>query len=293
MKFFKYWAKASEEVDASESSWKAERYGASNTSLADAQANAQELAKKTAQVLADGEFLNSYLYSDRPVREEIIEEFGDDADPYAVITRNAYGSLVLNTARVLFADIDNPKPKRGARSSSVHPLLWVLGKLLGISAKAEKVVEEKPSEIPGRVAEFVRNSPGLGLRLYRTAAGFRCLVTSHEFDPLSEESDQLLMAMNSDPLYVKLCQVQECFRARLTPKFWRCGVQGPAVRFPWADATQEQKIRDWEQKYNRSIVRYATCELVETLGSPEMSAQIASIVELHDHFCCQPGKPLA
>ena len=293
MKFFKYWAKASEEVDASEYSWKAQRYGASNVSLADAQANAEELARKTAEVLRNVDFPDTYLYSDRPVREEIIEEFGDDADPYAVITRNAYGSLVLNTARVLFADIDNPRPRQRARSSSIHPLLWVLGKLLGISAKAEKVVEEEPSKIPGQVAEFVRSSPGVGLRLYRTAAGFRCLVTSHEFDPLSEESGQLLAAMNSDPLYVKLCQVQECFRARLTPKFWRCGVQGPSVRYPWADATQEQEMRDWERQYDRSIERYATCELVESMGTSEMPPQIASIVELHDHLCCQSGKPLA
>ena len=258
--------------------------------------NAQELASNTAAVFSGGDFPDKYLYSNRPVREEIIEEFGEGQSVYAVITRNAYGSLVLNTARVLFADIDNPKEE--APPNPIKPLLGLLGKFFGSSnlpseLLPDELLGEAPDDVPTRVAEYVRNSPGLGLRLYRTAAGFRCLITSREYDPLSEESKQLLSDISSDPLYVKLCQVQECFRARLTPKFWRCGAQGPTVRFPWANASQEQSMRDWEQVYRRCIEGYATCELLESLGTQEMHPQIAPIVELHDRLCCQAGRPLA
>ena len=36
-----------------------------------------------------------------------------ETDPIAVITRNSYGSLVLNAARVLFADIDYQQQPAG------------------------------------------------------------------------------------------------------------------------------------------------------------------------------------
>lgn len=293
MKFYKYWAKATEEVSSVGSRWKAERFGASNESVADAKANAHKLAQQTAETLRRGDILGGYLYSDRPVREEIIEDFGDESDPYAVITRNAYGSLVLNTARIMFVDIDDPEAEP-AESNPLKPLLGLFGSFLGAPELATEILgEDEVDDIPTRVAEYVEETPGLGLRLYRTAAGFRCLVTSREFDPLSEESQELLEDLASDPLYVKLCQVQECFRARLTPKFWRCELDPPPVRFPWANVSQEQSMREWEQTYNRGIEGYATCEFIEALGQTEIESQISAMVELHDRLCCHAGKPLA
>ena len=48
-------------------------------------------------------------YPNRPFREQIIRELKDAAgQTSAVITRNAYGCLVLNTARMMFVDIDLP-----------------------------------------------------------------------------------------------------------------------------------------------------------------------------------------
>lgn len=293
MNFYKFWAKASEEVSSVGARWKAERYGASNESLADAKRNAHKLAQQTAEALRRGDFPGGYLYSDRPVREEIVEEFGDDENPYAVITRNAYGSLVLNTARIMFADIDEPTPDQ-ALESPLKPLLGLFGSLLGAPDLATEILDDdKIEDIPAHVANVAREVPGLGLRLYRTAAGYRCMITSREYDPLSEHSQQLLVELGSDPLYVKLCHVQECFRARLTPKFWRCDLPAPPARFPWSDAAQEQLMREWEQSYAEGTQAYATCEFVESHGAAEIESQIAPIVELHDRLCCDAGKPLA
>jgi hypothetical protein len=74
VKFFKYWVQASENVDSGGSAWKVQRYGSSNVSAADALTNAEELASNTAAVFRAGDFPDNYLYSDRPVREEIIME---------------------------------------------------------------------------------------------------------------------------------------------------------------------------------------------------------------------------
>lgn len=41
----------------------------------------------------------------------------------------------------------------------------------------------------------------------------------------------LLTDFGSDPLYIRLCRLQESFRARLTPQPWRCRLQSLPVRF--------------------------------------------------------------
>jgi len=52
-------------------------------------------------------------YPNRPFREQIMREIKNAAwETSAVITRNSYGCLVLNTARAMFVDIDFPEPKK-------------------------------------------------------------------------------------------------------------------------------------------------------------------------------------
>ena len=84
--------------------------------------------------------------------------------------------------------------------------------------------------------------PVMGCRVYRTAGGFRLLVTSDTFDPMSTETIELLKAFGSDPLYIRLCKAQECFRRRLSAKFWRCGADRPPSRFPWAIRRKRSNI---------------------------------------------------
>lgn len=291
MKIYRHWAKASQEISIDDHPWTVERYGASNESPAAAQVDAQQRAKRTAEIFLRGEFPNSYLYADRPLREEIIQTFGNEDEPDAVITRNAYGCLVLNTARVFFADVDDPAKKQG--SNPLKPLVKLLGGWFGASNVAEDILDEGSNSVPKRMEKLVAASPGLGLRVYRTAAGYRCLVTSREYQPLADDTQQLLSDMGSDPLYVKLCQLQECFRARLTPKFWRCGADCPPARFPWSDSTVEQSMREWEANYQEQSAGYATCELVDEFGYREVLPQIAAFVKLHDQLSCKQDCPLA
>ena len=283
MKFYPHWAKASETVDVDGDAWKIERYGWSSASREQALAKAKELIKQTAEIFRGGETPNNYLYSDRPVREEIIQELPDGHERAAVITRNAYGSLVLNTAKVLFADIDKPQQKIAGAG---------LGRLFGKKA-TETMATEVVDPIVSRVEQFIQSSQDLGARLYRTAAGYRCLITSHIFDPLSDDTRNLLTSLGSDPLYIKLCNVQECFRARLSPKPWRCGMGNPPVRFPWDCEKQEQAMRSWEHKYNSCAEPYGICELVGTFGNGEVHPQVGPLVKLHDGLTCKDGAVLA
>jgi len=289
MKFYKHWAKASEEINADATSWKIQRYGWSNLSAESALAKARELAQQTVAAVRSGQPLGKYLYSDRPVREQIVQELGDGQTTSAVITRNAYGSLVLNTADAFFADIDDSY--RATLPQPLKVLFGFIDRFLGRTSLSEiESTETPPAELVQRVVE---GSPGMGARLYRTAAGYRCLITSHTFDPCSEETSRLLAEFGSDPLYHKLCQVQESFRARLTPKFWRCDAYRPPARFPWDGPIQEQEMLSWERDYNERARHYSTCRLIGTFGSDEVHPQIEPLIKLHDGITCREGLPLA
>src|SRR5262245_32685683 len=82
-------------------------------------AEAQTLADQAAQQLADRFRAGAYppkhggYYPDRPFRGQLLQEIrSSTGETSAVITRNSYGCLVLNTARVMFVDIDLPEPKK-------------------------------------------------------------------------------------------------------------------------------------------------------------------------------------
>ena len=84
------------------------------------------------------------------------------------------------------------------------------------------------------VWEFARRHPDLGVRVYRTAAGLRVLVTGASAPPASDRARELLTELGSDPLYVELCSTHDSYRARLTPKPFRVGERALSVSWPFA-----------------------------------------------------------
>ena len=146
----------------------------------------------------------------------------------AVVTRNSYGSLVLNAERVMFVEIDFPEVSTG--EATKHFFARLLG-------RAKKTPEaEREEKARASMEQFMAANQGWGLRLYRTFAGLRGIVTHDLFDPKSDFALDVLKRMDSDLLYIRLCKAQECFRARLTPKPWRCGHHANTVRYPIEDA---------------------------------------------------------
>jgi hypothetical protein len=86
----------------------------SSQSLADAQSLANQAAQQLADRFRSGAFPPKHggYYPDRPFREQVMQVVkGPAGESAAVVTRNAYGCLVLNTARVMFVDIDLPEPE--------------------------------------------------------------------------------------------------------------------------------------------------------------------------------------
>lgn len=218
-------------------------------------ADAQQQATKRAQELA--EIFASGKRLDRYSYGDrpVREEIIETLSPGAVITRNVYGALVLNAARAMFIDVDG---------------------------------EDRIGELRG----WASNHPELGVRIYRTAAGLRALVTNRTFEPKSAEAISLLEEAGSDPLYVRLCQVQESFRARLTPKPWRVGIRPSKLRWPFDNAEQKASLLHWVGNYDMASQQASVCELIEAVGPAEVVAEVAPILQVHDKLCCGT-KPLA
>jgi len=134
-----------------------------------------------------------------------------------------------------------------------------------------------------QIEEVVAQRPDLGFRLYKTQMGFRLIATDKRHGPASRATIDLMQRLGSDPLYVKLCEKQECFRARISPKPWRIGQGRPPVRYP--DEKTQASYDAWCGDYDRRAQEYATCRFVRHLGAPAADAEIDALVRLHDKYC--------
>ncbi|MCP4146496.1 MAG: hypothetical protein GY757_01985 [bacterium] len=282
MKIPKYWAKGAAGNDlktvnpaTGETTDAFSCWGWSDVSVHDAEAKGKQRADKIAQTIRRGKPPDEYLYGDKPMREKILDEWKNQMDNvYAAITLNAYGCRVLNTADIMFVDVDFPEPS-GLES--------FLDKLKGWFGKSGALTRlEWETGALAKVKMVVHNDPGCGIRVYRTRAGFRHLLTHLRAEPQSEATLKQMEALGADPLYMRLCKMQKCFRARLTPKPWRCGMSQLPVRYPWQDTAAEKEAQRWLVDYATITHGFAICELVGHFGSTAMDAEMAHVVAFHD-----------
>ncbi|MGA2175876.1 MAG: hypothetical protein ABSH38_12930 [Verrucomicrobiota bacterium] len=266
MNFPEFWARGK---SGSFSCWRW-----SSASIADAQSLANQAAQQLADRFRAGDYPPKHggYYPDRPFREQVLQEIKNEAGEIAgVVTRNSYGCSVLNTARVMFVDIDLPEPKGFG------------GFFKRFFGKPDfKPPVDAQNVAMTQIESWTRNNPQWGWRIYRTRAGLRLLATQGLVEAASDVADGVFEALGADPLYRKLCKTQKCFRARLTPKPWRCGVRSKPDRWPWLDPKAEQRFQKWEAQYQSFSFNWATCEFRSQIGNATVHPQVQSILKLHD-----------
>ena len=296
----------------------------SRESQAAAEALAAEAAERIAARIARGEgFPEKYTYGNRPLREEVVRELpGAGNDPDVAVTRNSYGALVLNAARVFFIDVDVPaegsaEPPRAGGSDPAAALLdSPIGKAVtdALPPSVRSLVQglfgrgaatPEPTPAPARPASptdaaldqlrtWLRSRPDWNVRVYRTSAGLRYVVTHATFSATDPETVSIMEALGADPQYIRLCRAQKSFRARLTPKPWRLHMENPPARFPYESASDEAAVRDWIRRYDEASRRYSTCRLMEVIGSGAEHPDVAPVVAMHDeHTGADSDRPLA
>ncbi|HEY1597967.1 MAG TPA: hypothetical protein VGG64_00090 [Pirellulales bacterium] len=286
-----YWAKGTANETAPDGAARSfSCWRSSDASQSEAQESALAAAARILRARLSGQRLDRYGYGNVPLREEVIQRFtSSDGEITAAVTRNAYGALVLNTARVMFVDIDFQEVGAGATLSQMF------GALLGRKPPSPVApIEQQEQTARLRVENFVRDNPAWNVRVYRTHSGLRLLATHDLFDPTGDETQACFVALGADPLYTRLCQAQASFRARLTPKPWRCGIWKPAVSWPRDTGAAQARFDAWQAKYSASQAKYATCRHLATLGNATMHPDAEVIVKVHDHIArCDAALPLA
>jgi len=241
-------------------------WGGSSQSRDDAKAKSLKKIERWMFLLSGGEKLEEYEYASGQLREELIEEIvNSDGTLIGAVTRNRYGALVLNAATVLIADIDVPQPGF---------MDW-LRSLFGRSTKDKAYYLD-------HVYTYSARHPACSLIVYETHAGFRVFITSEEYAPELNAASTILEQLKTDPLYKKLCLSQKCYRARLTPKPWRCGMDQPPNSFPRETPEQQGAFGRWLLEYTRKSKDCTVCKRITTLGPAEMTDNARRILKAHD-----------
>jgi len=279
MNFPKFWARGE-----AQGFW---GWGWSNESVAQAKALGVEVAQRIAARISRGDRsrLGRYEYGDRPMREEVLREFRDGISaPSAVVTRNSYGCLVLNAAHLLFVDVDLGEPPAHGGA---------LGRLFGTGKAVAKHAAARQSVLD-RAEAWTRQNPGWSWRVYETRAGLRLAAIHRPFAHDEKVCAEVFEALGADPLYRRLCGHQKCFRARLTPKPWRCDVPNPPARWPFEDERIAVVFKEWEKNYLDAAAGYATCHLAAEFGATVVAPELAELIAAHDEVTrCGTKLPLA
>ncbi|MBI2521118.1 MAG: hypothetical protein HYV97_11890 [Bdellovibrio sp.] len=272
------------------------KYGYSDDSLDRAREDAERRAAQTIERLSNSDS-NSRRDEHRdyslaqPIREEILHKYSIN-EVNIVITRNSYGAKVLNTDRIMFVDVDLTHHFGGF---SFFGLLSDIYKkiMLDDAAKARAqrgqrtkslaitTNSEKERKIVLYLESYHKKNPDFGARIYRTKAGLRLLITHTYFIPEAADTQKLMRLLGVDPLYAQLCQTQQCFRARLTPKPWRCGLKRPKLRYPF-EKHEEALFNKWLADYENKQANFHTCEYLGSIGNINMTSEISTCVRVHD-----------
>jgi hypothetical protein len=253
-------------------------WGWSMASAADALAVAHERLRSVLAQVGSGGRVGAY-YPRVPLREPLLdEEIVDDEQVYA-LTRNRYGAEILNTDRVLIADVDLPELEnwRPPRAGLFRRLFRRPEPSAQPSPEPPVVVERLAT-----LANWAFINYSFGVIVYRTASGLRVFVTGVSEPTTSAEGERILVELGADPIYRELCRNHGTFRARLTPKPWRLPrMKAPGGRWPFESARAERRFERWLSAYEIASGGYAVCRRLAAHG-PAPSALERQIIGLHD-----------
>lgn len=311
----KYWSESKIKTTVNKRQFTIKRFGWSDDSEAEAKKHADKRLDEALKTLRETGNVRridhkvSYNGAEGiPIREEVVSTHQD-----VIISRNSYGALCLNTPDIMFADIDLNHAPSTRLTAIVFLLLAIVSAIAGLAFKSwgilvgsmvlslimlasiaqfiHDVIANRKGGAENRALEHIKRisseNPELHLRVYRTPMGFRVLFMEDTHDPASEKTIQLLNNLKSDPVYIQMCRNQSCFRARVSPKPWRIGVDRirprPGVWPIKPEHTKERQL--WIREYEQKSRAYASCHFLMSLGTSHTHPKAKYVKELHDKLC--------
>ncbi|MFO0931096.1 MAG: hypothetical protein U1E39_00140 [Planctomycetota bacterium] len=322
----RYWSEASHrEPLAGRKRVTVRRFGWSSAGQEEADTHARQRVEEAVAALREGgpDALAAFTRRERavayagadglPIREEILAEH-PALD--AVVTRNAYGAACLNTTRAMFVDVDERTSQVGLAGCVgalgglvvgllAGPLLfgwsvWAGGgaglAVVGtLTAIVRKLAERRDLHLRdplawalARTRAWCEAHPDWRVAVYATPAGARLLPLHATFDASDDASFEFMRFVEADALYVQMCRLQRCFRARVSPKPWRAGVPEhfrAGGTWPVRDAAKLAARVAWVRRYEAAARAFASCRYVETIGAGRSDARVEAVRRLHDDLC--------
>lgn len=319
-----FWAEARAQYRRKGKQITIRRFGWSEVSEEDAQHNAQARVDEALARAIAGEPLPrrepKVPYNGGngiPIREEVVARFDD-----TVITRNSYGARCLNTPGVLFADIDFPDAASLRLVGSIALLmlavgagvvyllaagggsariLWIAAAIavlltLSLASTIAKLIHGTVVRTRGgpeaiaraNIQGFMSKRPDWLVHVYRTPAGLRLLATHRLFDPQEAEVAECFQELGVDSVYVAMCRNQQCFRARVSAKPWRIGIEGHLKPRPGVWPVSPERLpqrRAWLERYDRAAAGFAACRFMESIGGGVSTPAARAVQQLHDELC--------
>ena len=298
------------------------RFGWSDLSSEDAKDVAQQRISEAFKEYDAGEYpvkreeRVAYNGSDGvPIREEVIKKYED-----VIISRNPYGAMCLNTPDVLFADIDysieqSPLELWGIAIcaclisfSFISYLLFSIPvEFLALSfffvfffflfvrifsnGESYKSKADQKMLAMETIEGFSNSHPEWHIRVYSTPAGLRMLAMHDIFTV--DEAMEFFSVLGADYRYMNMCRIQDCFRARISPKPWRIGLndddvrihpQGVAGLWP-VDEKHLSERNNWIRKYENQCEAFASCHYEKSFGSKVTHPKPEKVRKIHDKYC--------
>jgi len=252
------------------------------------------------------ERLDDYGFSD--VAERLLERGESPELGQWAITRNGYGCRILCVEKLFIADID---------CFNWNPWEWILLKVpsvwdrlldlrLSLTGRGrEKVAKKKKEHFiwqaaqskamdlwPGapkerlesltRICKFGMEDSSLSFDIYRTTRGFRVIERSRAWDARAQAAQNLMQQLGCDELYMTLCRKQDCFRARLEAKPWRCGSVRPPVKYPFNGIHEEQTFNAWLNDFQDRAKHRRACAWIGHLGEDSYWEPARALCKMHE-----------
>jgi hypothetical protein len=307
-----FWADAKRTCEANGRKLTLKRFGWSDVDMESAQHHAEARLAEAIKNFESGakprksEPKIAYNGADGvPIREEIISRHGD-----TIITRNGYGALCLNTPNVLFGDIDFVHEASFKTSLIAFGVLLTasLGLIFGagfskftflillatptlskiLFSLFRKSFDTQQTNSIVDIKRFLSKHPDWHLRIYKTPMGLRVLVLHATFNPQAEDVKEFFRALNVDTIYQRMCLNQNCFRARVSPKPWRIGIEKHMRPRPGVWPINPDKLhlrKAWVTEYDLKALGFSSCHYIEEIGSQNIDPTALAVQKIHDEYC--------
>ena len=257
--FPKHWVKRSGETI--KSGQQIEAWGWGETEKQAAAVAEYRLAAGIKKSDADITDWDAYGYGlgGMPLREKMLDAIAKDNSGKltAALTLNRYGALILSTRDMMMIDIDLPSD----------------------SADEDKIDFIQQAKVK------LEAEKGRSFLLFETFGGLRAICTSHVDKADDPTTLELMKRVGADPLYVRLCKEQKCFRSRLTPKPWRLD---PPIKPPIDEPSDE-----WIAKYESRSAGYGVCRQIGWVGAEEVLPEFFEQLDIHNQSVAKSEKQLA